>query len=219
MSMTEQPGAGQAGASQTPPAQQAGAENLAAASGDAQSKHAQPTIKIGDKTFAASDVEGIYNAKIGLDRENADLKKKLDEYESRGLTVQQKLEKEKADLAAENAALKKSVLNSRIQAALDAKGVHVKAGILNLEIADESQIEGAVQKLVSEYPGLVGSKPLPGNIPPGMPPPAGAPPASDSEAELMQKFRNARTSEELAKLNAEYHNLRGTHPREEGKII
>lgn len=181
--------------------------------------HGQPTIKIGDKTFAASDVEGILNAKAGLEREKAEMKKKIDEYEAAKLSDKEKLEKEKSDLAAENAALKKSVLTSKIQAALDAKGVKVKAEILNLQVADESQIETAVQNLIKDNPVLVSKATPGGNVPPGTAPPAGAPPSADAEAELKRKFDKAKTPQEFEQAEKEYANLHGPHTREERKPL
>lgn len=180
----------------------------------------QPTITVGDKTFAASDVEGILNAKNGLEREVAEQKKKINEFETAKLSEREKLEKEKADLAMENAALKKSVMTSKIQAALDAKGVKIKADILNLQVTDESQIDGAVQNLIKDNPGLV-SKAAPGtgNIPPGTAPPAGAPPSADAEAEILRKFENAKTPEEYKQAEKEYANLTGRHTREERKAL
>ena len=201
------PIAGPVSGNSTPPLEPAG-------------KQGQPIIKIGDNTFTPEDVQGLLGKATGLEQANIEMKKKIDALEAKELTEKQLLEKQTKQLTEENASMKKTLLNGKIERALAAKGVNLKSEYLNLGVTDESQIETAVQKFINENPGAVGSgKPLPGNIPPGMSPPAGAPPSGDSEAELMQKFKAARTPEEFAKLNAEYHNMRGTHPREEGKII
>jgi hypothetical protein len=196
------------------------AEKKAAPPVDAPGNNAQPTITIGDKKFTADDVEGLFNAKVGLERANTEKQKKLDEIEASKLSDKERLEKEKSDLAAENAALKKSVLTSKIQAALDAKGVKIKADILNLQVTDESQIDTAVQNLIKDYPALVSkASPGTGNVPPGTVPPAGAPPSEDAEAEIRRKFENAKTPQEFEQAEKEYSNLTGRHTREERKAL
>lgn len=187
--------------------------------GDAPGKNAQPTIKVGDKVFAADDVTGILNAKTGLEAENKAIKAKLEAYETEKLSEKEKLEKQIKAKDEENATLKQAMLNTKVGSALAAKGVTIKPELLNLNVTDESQIENAVQKLISENPGLV-TKPGQQFIPPGHAAPPGNPPgATDKEAELMERYSRAVSKEDLAAIDKEYYELRGIKPPEVKKSI
>jgi hypothetical protein len=208
--MPEKPVEGQAPIS---PAPQVAAAAPAPAPGDAPGQHAQHTIKVGDKEFRADDVQGILNAKAGLEAEKNELKKKLDAYETEKLSEKEKAEKRTKDLETENAALKKSVFTSKVQRALDAKGIKVNASILALDVMDESQIDAAVQKLVTENPGLAGKPAGPDqHLPPGSHSPTDAPPATDREEDFKKRFDEARTDAEFEKIDAEYRAYRGIKP-------
>lgn len=215
--MPENPGDGQG---TNAAAQGAGAGDPAAPPREPAGDKGQPsTIKVGDKEFRAEDVLGILNAKAGLEAEKADLKKKLDAFESEKLSEKEKLEKVNRELAEENARMKRSVLDSKVAQALAAKGVALNPALLNLGITDESQIETAVQNLIKENPALLhkGAGQPPG--PPGTAPPSDPPPGGDIEKDLEQAFSRATSLKEYKEIEARLYALRGQKPPEGRKPI
>lgn len=216
--MPETPGDGQGN---NAAAQGAGAAGSAAPPREPAGNNGQPsTIKVGDKEFRAEDVLGILNAKAGLEAEKAELKKKLDSFETEKLSEKEKLEKSNKELAEENARMKRSVLDSKIAHALAAKGVTLNPALLNLGITDESQIETAVQNLINENPALAGKAAAGAQAaPPGSAPPAGSPPGGDIEKELESAFANATTMAEFKEAEKKLYAARGQKPPEGRKPI
>jgi hypothetical protein len=217
--MTNQAVEGQPGLTpQTPPAPQVAAAP-APAPADAPGQHAQPTIKVGDKVFAADDVTGILNAKTGLEAENKAIKAKLDAFETAQLSEKERLEKQIKETNEENAKLKRENLDTKVGQALRDKGIAINPKLLNLGVTDESQIETAVQNLIKENPALVSKSPGATTFPPGTVPPAAAPPSADVESEIKRKFETAKTTAEFAQADKELAAMRGTTARKEDRII
>ena len=197
------------------PPREAGSQNV---------QHDQK-IKIGDNEFTAADIQGILSKAAGFEKESKEIKEKLEKLEAKDLSDKEKAEKDAAKLREENKTLREQNLNSKIQTKLDEKGVQLKAIAWNHGVTEETGIDDAVQKLINENPGIIKApgQPKPGTNfgPPGSSAsPPGEPPAgTDQEKELEQKYKAAKTAEELAKLDREYFDLRGVKPPEGRQAI
>lgn len=163
----------------------------------------EATITIGDEIFKAKDVKAIREAKIGLEKANKEMKKKIEEAERGKMSDLEKLQKDNKKLVDENSSYKKRVINAEIQRELDKAKIPLKAEHLNLGIEKADEVAEKVKQFIEGNPDLkkLGGEPLkegsPGKEAVGSP--AGATTSSDKEAQILDQFKSATTEEDLAK--------------------